>query len=797
MNAEKKIYTKEEIKKIAPGYRGKPEKFDPNKKGKRQAPKQQVRGPATKEVTPPTALDKAANPTPQKNTPLWADSIFGIDVAVRELETNQEITPSFARMTDIVEEVYSSIGGDDQNLNKQVTKGMLSYYSTALLWGRLLNIKAKRGNANLSFHEQEFCKAVHQHEYNVPQPLYLFLRGIGSVKDTTGKTMYLADHRLPTTVVQGMGGYHSNAVNAATHTLYEEIPSLGVCGDYLMAEASEAAQPVPNFGVLPPNTRATRNFCGNLGPVGARKEEVRIALNDLGITANRFDEVIAGTRLNIRLIQRVSDYFMGCPTFRNERVKLDALTVEGDAAQLIKTVPTNENVNPDARWTSLIIRPKSANANTVTTFGATYLMGYQLWKEPVGDQTTPIGAQFISTPNANEIELEMNAEKKIYTKEEIKKIAPGYRGKPEKFDPNKKGKRQAPKQQVRGPATKEVTPPTALDKAANPTPQKNTPLWADSIFGIDVAVRELETNQEITPSFARMTDIVEEVYSSIGGDDQNLNKQVTKGMLSYYSTALLWGRLLNIKAKRGNANLSFHEQEFCKAVHQHEYNVPQPLYLFLRGIGSVKDTTGKTMYLADHRLPTTVVQGMGGYHSNAVNAATHTLYEEIPSLGVCGDYLMAEASEAAQPVPNFGVLPPNTRATRNFCGNLGPVGARKEEVRIALNDLGITANRFDEVIAGTRLNIRLIQRVSDYFMGCPTFRNERVKLDALTVEGDAAQLIKTVPTNENVNPDARWTSLIIRPKSANANTVTTFGATYLMGYQLWKEPVGDQTTPIE
>lgn len=68
---------------------------------------------------------------------------------------------------------------------------MLMYFSTAMLWSRLLDIKAKRGNTNLTFEELEFCKAVMQHEYNIPQPIYLFLKGIGEVKDPTGKTVQI------------------------------------------------------------------------------------------------------------------------------------------------------------------------------------------------------------------------------------------------------------------------------------------------------------------------------------------------------------------------------------------------------------------------------------------------------------------------------------------------------------------------------------------------------------------------------------------------------------------------------
>lgn len=67
---EKKIYSQEEIKKIAPGYRWKPDKFDPAKVGKKSAPQRKAKGPTSLEVTPPSALDKAAKPTPLKNSPM-------------------------------------------------------------------------------------------------------------------------------------------------------------------------------------------------------------------------------------------------------------------------------------------------------------------------------------------------------------------------------------------------------------------------------------------------------------------------------------------------------------------------------------------------------------------------------------------------------------------------------------------------------------------------------------------------------------------------------------------------------
>lgn len=376
-------YTAEEMKKIAPGYRGKIENFDPEKMGKKQSPKvsKVEKMKTSREIPKPTQLQKVETPTPQKNNPMWADSIFGIDVSIRELDVNMEHTPTLARLPAIVEEVYSSIGGDDKNRGKSLTKEMMMYYTTALVWARLLDIKAKRGNANLSFEETEYCKLMFASEYNIPQPIYLMLKGLGHVKDKTGKTIFLSNKDLPVTVVQGRGGYPAPIINTVTHNEFEEIPSLGICGDILMAQSTGDGV-LPDFKVLPPKTEATSNMVGYYGQMNAQKEEIRIELQSVGITGSSFKETVQSTRLNVHLVQKVSDYLSTIPTFREEKVKIDSLTCEGDSSQFIRTIPTDENTNAAIPWINKIVRPTAANAESTTTFGASYFTGYQLYKEP-------------------------------------------------------------------------------------------------------------------------------------------------------------------------------------------------------------------------------------------------------------------------------------------------------------------------------------------------------------------------------------------------------------------------------
>lgn len=99
------------------------------------------------------------------------------------------------------------------------------------------------------------------------------------------------------------------------------------------------------------NAAPNISLAGYMGRRGIVKEEIRIALNSVGVSKSQFSEYIPNTRLNLQLIQMVSDYEGKVETFRNEKVKVESLTSEGDAVQFIRLKPTAENDNTQARWT--------------------------------------------------------------------------------------------------------------------------------------------------------------------------------------------------------------------------------------------------------------------------------------------------------------------------------------------------------------------------------------------------------------------------------------------------------------
>lgn len=380
-----------QIRKIAPNYRGKRKEFDPSKvKAKANKPQDGAEKPRSNK---PPVLEKlpearfqsenASKPTPQKNEPMWADSIFGVDVALRELTPTEEFSPGFQRLPVITKEIYTNVAADDTQVNKKFTLEMLDYYATTLLWARLIDLKAKRANVELTQTEMNFRRYFLEEEFNVPQPLYLYIKAIGEVTDKRGKKLHLVDHVLPVTRSQNKTGYHSNTINDESHNLYGEIPTLGVIGDVLQALTSADAAPVPDIPILPAGTVATRNLLGFPGVIGVRRDEIKQTLNSFGITTDRFDENVTNTRFNIQLVQYMSRLIGNMTTFRIEKVNVSKLTTDGSDVQLILSRPSTTENTADVLWRDNIVQPRTVSADSVATVGASYMTGFQVEKATI------------------------------------------------------------------------------------------------------------------------------------------------------------------------------------------------------------------------------------------------------------------------------------------------------------------------------------------------------------------------------------------------------------------------------
>lgn len=98
-----KVHSVDQIMKIAPGYRDKPENFDLSKiKGKPSSSKAQSKlGPSTDKVPQPKFLNEPQTPTettPQKNNLMINEGIFGIGVSITLINPRQSFASSYANI---------------------------------------------------------------------------------------------------------------------------------------------------------------------------------------------------------------------------------------------------------------------------------------------------------------------------------------------------------------------------------------------------------------------------------------------------------------------------------------------------------------------------------------------------------------------------------------------------------------------------------------------------------------------------------------------------------------------------
>lgn len=235
---------------MAPGYRGKPENFDFKKVVvKKTKPKPKHLDQKEEELHHLHPYTLNSTPTEQKNKPLLDDAIFAPDVVITEMDPLETFEASFARLPEIVTSTYRMMSTDWKQMDRSLAKEELSYYATSLLWLRLIDIKDKQGVKALSRAENQLKKSTEEIDFNVPQPIAVYLQNIGYFTDGMKKRTNIEVPDLQTTRAQGMGGYHTAAIDVQNHNLFEEVPSVGIAADIVMSLCQEADEPVPNFRI--------------------------------------------------------------------------------------------------------------------------------------------------------------------------------------------------------------------------------------------------------------------------------------------------------------------------------------------------------------------------------------------------------------------------------------------------------------------------------------------------------------------------------------------------------------------
>lgn len=293
----------------------------------------------------------------------------------------QQYHANFGKIVDITLMTYQNMIPDVNQLDRKFTKEELVYYATAMLWLRLIDIKSKQRMEALTSVEKELLKRTKDIAWNIPQPIYMYLGQIGNVIDKMGKETILTIPPLPTTVVQGLGGYHAAEINLQNHNLFEELPkelpSLGIAADVVMAASSQVDAPAVNIRVERlANSLFTRNLTGYISNIGSRRQEIRQRLAGLGITANAFPELVATSRFNLVYLLQISELLKGTETFKVKTITTPSMTIHVGETMIIQTIP-NELEDLGAVWSDRTVQAQSSASDSTARMGAAYIFGFQ------------------------------------------------------------------------------------------------------------------------------------------------------------------------------------------------------------------------------------------------------------------------------------------------------------------------------------------------------------------------------------------------------------------------------------
>lgn len=210
----------------------------------------------------------------------------------------------------------------------------LDYYTTALLWLRMIALKSKTYQKQ-TYIEDKVASMTAGLKLAIPEPLLVQLQILGITQPITQERFYPYFPSLPTEVINGFGGYYG-PLNAQIHNLYEEIPCLGVLSEAVRHSVSnENPGPYPSSlatAELEPNQNLL-----SYRPLGYRDKLAKDFAFSSGITAECFREATPNTGLNLEFILGISGYLAKTKSFKVHTVDVATLVESGSLIQVLTT----------------------------------------------------------------------------------------------------------------------------------------------------------------------------------------------------------------------------------------------------------------------------------------------------------------------------------------------------------------------------------------------------------------------------------------------------------------------------
>lgn len=259
-------------------------------------------------------------------------SVFAIGMNIREVNSDTLCQPTAPAAIEVSRITYGEIVTDDHNFQKAILPEYLDYYTTTLLWCRIVALK--RANQEvLTLEEEQLLRLIEHTTFSVPDPIFYQLKIFGRIQTVTREHLRPTFPALPTQQVGGYGGYYG-AISPATHNNYEELPCPGVLAEAVRQSVSDAAPGPYQSSLQAEGIIPNQNLLG-FRPLANRRNEAKNLAFDANITGNQFPETIPNTGINIVFMTAISGILAQTKTFKLNAVNFHTMTDSGSLVQAV------------------------------------------------------------------------------------------------------------------------------------------------------------------------------------------------------------------------------------------------------------------------------------------------------------------------------------------------------------------------------------------------------------------------------------------------------------------------------
>lgn len=343
-------------------------------------------------------------------TALFEDTVFATGITIRRVHQNS-FSPSIPTLPDIASQMFFQYVIEDPNIYKLLTLEYLEYYTTCMLWIRIVSLKMKN-NQKLTEQERKLYEITLNTKFCLPKPLHLVLSSLGNVRDETNETLIPEFPQLPCHVIKGHPGYYGEFVkvngtrndeaksiissNAQLHNLYCEIPCPGVSITAILhLLASE--EPGPYQSVVTYNDKQPNVNLLAFHPISFFRNEAKNTALYNGILDDGFGEDVTGTGFNFSFLSSISNLLRRTRSFHNVTITIQSMSEQGARCQLGIQKPVDPESNlPCHRG---FIMPTSATKEPEAEYGRGIFFCHQLYKESVSKVDHSSWAMFSSIPD--------------------------------------------------------------------------------------------------------------------------------------------------------------------------------------------------------------------------------------------------------------------------------------------------------------------------------------------------------------------------------------------------------------